>query len=80
MADDTTAPGVTEAFSKRVRLNFASLSLAYCFGLISYLVWRGAPGNSLHESALSWAFIVAGGVLGGIGFGAVSALMPGAKR
>jgi cytochrome bd-type quinol oxidase subunit 2 len=66
----------TEGFSKKVRIVFASIALAFCFVLIGYIVLKGSPTNSLHESALAWAFVVTGGTLAGIGFGAIASLLP----
>ena len=77
MAGDVPAP---EAFSKRIRLNFAVSTVAFCVGLIAFLVWNGQAENSLHQSALAWAFALFGGVLAGIGFGAVAQLLPGLKK
>lgn len=77
MADETPAE---KQFSRRVRLTFAWAALAYCGGLIAYLTLAGKPENSLHQSGLSWAFLVTGGVLAGIGFGAVAPLLQSLKK
>jgi uncharacterized membrane protein YdcZ (DUF606 family) len=69
-----------EGFSKRVRLSFANGTVGFCVLLIVFVVVRGDPANSLHQSALAWAFALFGGVLAGIGFGAVAQLLPGLKK
>jgi len=59
----------------------AWLGLAFHAGTIAYLIARGRPDNSLHASALSWAYLTAAGILAGIGFGALTPLLaPGLLR
>lgn len=44
--------------------------LAGCAALIGFVVGWGNPDNTLHTSALSWAFTLSGAMLGGYLFGA----------
>jgi amino acid transporter len=57
---------------------FAVAALLFCAGIIVWLLLYGKADNSLHSSALSWAFCIGAGVLAGVGFGAVAHLIPGA--
>jgi hypothetical protein len=61
------------------KIAFAVLALAFNAGLVVWLMLYGKPDNSLHTSALSWAFTLSVGVLAGGGFGAVADLIPGFK-
>jgi hypothetical protein len=61
------------------KIAFAVLALAFNAGLVVWLMLYGKPENSLHTSALSWAFTLSAGVLAGVGFGAVAHLIPGFK-
>lgn len=56
----------------RVRKKIVYATLAFCFSMIAYLVWTGSPDNSLHESALAWAFSLSIFVISGYVFGAVA--------
>lgn len=51
------------------------LALAFHAGIVVWLIAYGRADNSLHASALSWAFATAAGVLAGIGFGALAPLV-----
>lgn len=62
---------MTDFFSLRSRLVIGVVSLALCFFLIGFLVINGNPDNSLHQSALAWAFTGSFAILGGFGFGKV---------
>ena len=67
-----TNQNLVKTMPKRsTRRNIVYATLIICFGLISYLVWGGDPTNSLHESALAWAFSTSIFVIGGYVFGAV---------
>lgn len=48
-----------------------SISLIFTWSLIVYLVVSGSPTNSLHESALAWAFMTNIAVLFAYSFGTV---------
>ncbi|MBX9757226.1 MAG: hypothetical protein K2Y29_00505 [Beijerinckiaceae bacterium] len=56
------------------------LCLGAMFALIAIVTWKGDPSNSLHTSAQSWGFTVFGGILAGLGFGAVAEFVPFLKR
>jgi len=45
-------------------------SLLFCWALIAYITVKGDPANSLHTSAMSWAFFSWLAVFGGYVFGA----------
>jgi hypothetical protein len=47
----------------------AIIVLAFNAMLITYLVAKGDGNNSLHTSALAWAFFFSGGILVGFGLG-----------
>lgn len=44
--------------------------LVGCSALIGFVVGWGHPDNTLHSSALAWAFSLSGAMLGGYLFGA----------
>lgn len=50
---------------------FAGITVAFCFLIIALITWMGDPTNTLHTSALAWAFSTVIFVLGGFIFGAV---------
>lgn len=54
-----------------VRIIFGSITLGFCWGIILIILWKGTPGNALHDSALSWCFALIGAVLLGFGVGGV---------
>jgi hypothetical protein len=56
---------------RRTRRGIAIGTLVGCGLIIFYTVIHGDPGNTLHQSALSWAFTLAGATIGGYIFGAV---------
>jgi hypothetical protein len=58
------------------RIAFAWAALGFTGGVVWWLLLYGKADNSLHASALSWAFMISGGVLAGVGFGAISNLIP----
>jgi len=71
MSDETSAPSTLASWN--VRIIFGSIVLAFCMYVILYVVLKGAPGNSLHDSALSWAFMLIAAILGGFGVGTFAA-------
>lgn len=71
MSEDAAAPSAAAGWN--VRVIFGSVVLALCIALIAYLVAKGSPTNSLHESALSWGFILIAAILGGFGVGTLAA-------
>lgn len=42
--------------SNKTRRTIVVISLLFTYALIVYLVFKGSHTNSLHESALAWAF------------------------
>lgn len=76
MNDTTTAATDTAATldqitgpTRQVAKNIVSATLMFCWTLILFLVVYGSPSNSLHISALSWAFTLNGAVIGAYLFG-----------
>ncbi len=57
--------------SSGTRVWFSAITVAFCFLIISLVTWMGDPTNTLHTSALAWAFSTTIFVLGGFIFGAV---------
>lgn len=64
------APSARSAWN--VRIIFGSAALAFCLAVISFIVVKGTPGNSLHDSALSWSFMLVIAILAGFGVGTVA--------
>ena len=56
---------------RRTRRRIVYATLLACAQLVLYVVVWGDPANTLHASALSWAFTLAGMTIGGYIFGAV---------
>ncbi len=67
MAEDITKP---EGPSRETKRSFAIAALVFSFATISYVVVVGDPGNTLHQSALSWGFTMAMFVMGAYAFSA----------
>lgn len=57
--------------SPTTRTRIVVSSLLFCWTIIAYLILGGDPLNSLHTSALAWAFGSAGALVGAWVFGAV---------
>lgn len=57
--------------SKDTRKWITVVSVLYCFGLAGVTTFWGQAGNTLHESAQSWAFVTAIFVISGSVFGQV---------
>ncbi len=68
MTDDTSQSYMPRRRTRR-RIVYATLFI--CSQLVGYVVVWGDPANTLHASALSWAFTLAGMTIGGYIFGAV---------
>ena len=58
-----------------VRIIFGSIVLGFRMSIIGYLVLKGSPTNSLHDSALAWSFGVVIAILAGFGVGTVAERM-----
>lgn len=64
MTDDS-APAAVPAPplpSKDVRLGIVCAVLLFCILVIGFCLLRGDPANSLHQSALAWAWTLIGAV------------------
>ncbi len=57
--------------SRKTRKGIVIYTLLFCSLLICLLLFKGTPGNTLHESALAWSFSVYAGVVFAYVFGAV---------
>jgi len=60
-----------QAPTRRTRRIIVSVTLAYCYATIGLILVFGSQDNSLHQSALSWAFSLSMFVIAGYIFGAV---------
>lgn len=66
--------------NRTLRGTVAVCMLMLCWLLIGWIVLAGDPENSLHASALAWAFAMQLGIMAGLGFGAALERWPGAKN
>ena len=57
--------------TRQTRKQLVIATLLFCWLIISYVVGFGEPDNSLHTSALAWAFASSMGVVFAYVFGAV---------
>lgn len=80
MSDATSTPAVDVDYvlvnglplpSRKTRKGIVIYTMLFCTLLICALLFKGTPGNTLHESALAWAFSVYAGVVFAYVFGAV---------
>ncbi len=55
---------------RRTRRKIVYSTLFTCAQVVGYVLLWGDPANTLHTSALSWAFTLAGMTIGGYIFGA----------
>jgi drug/metabolite transporter (DMT)-like permease len=62
------------------KLIFAVAGLIFCGVTIAWIVAYGRPDNSLHDSALSWSYVLAAGLFAGVGFSAIAYLLTGSKE
>ena len=58
------------------RIVFAIAFLLFFSGIIIYLILYGKGDNSLHVSALGWAFLGDIGILAALGFGGIVEAIP----
>ncbi len=56
---------------RSTRRRIVYVTLIFCYAMIALLSFIGDADNSLHQSALSWAFSLSIFVIGGYIFGAV---------
>lgn len=66
-------------FNKSWQAGIIIGTVVLCWILIGAIVWKGDPHNSLHSSALAWAFTVNVGAMAGLGFGTAVQYLPSAK-
>lgn len=78
MADDGITS--TSIMNNTLRAVLALIALLFFSGMIVYLILYGKSENSLHQSALGWAFVGDLGVLAALGFGAIANILPGMKK
>ena len=70
MSDTETEPIESWTPRRRTRRRITVCTLLGCGAIIFYVIGYGEPANTLHQSALSWAFTLAGATIGGYIFGA----------
>jgi len=70
MTNEVTEVAKDTAPSRETKRSFAIVALVFSFGIISYVTVVGDPGNTLHQSALSWGFTMAMFVMGAYAFSA----------
>lgn len=56
---------------RKTRKQIVIATLAFCWSVVAMLLWKGEPTNSLHTSALAWAFATSTAVIFAYVFGAV---------
>lgn len=71
-----TKTQLSAPLSRSWRTGIAVASVIASWILIWWVTINGNPSNSLHQSALSWAFALQMGVLAGLGFGAIVDYLP----
>lgn len=57
--------------SRRTRRRFVIATLVFCWSVAVYVIGWGNPTNSLHVSALAWAFGTSAATIFAYVFGAV---------
>lgn len=80
MTDTPTTTPVETPLGPRTRVTAAAIGGAFSMAMAVYIVMKGSPTNSLHESALSWSFMMIMAILIGLGFGAIKDLIPSFKK
>lgn len=66
----------TISMNSSFRIAFAIAFLIFFSFIIVYLIFYGKPDNSLHSSALAWAFLGDMGILAALGFGQIVESIP----
>jgi hypothetical protein len=69
--DDITLVNGFPIPTRSTRKKTVAVTLMFCFTLVAYLVGYGDAANSLHTSAMAWAFSLSVAVVTGYIFGAV---------
>ncbi len=73
MTDDTTEKPTLNSTWK---ITIALIVLAFNACTLWWLLLYGHSENLLHQNALSWQYMISGGVLAGIGFGEIVQFLP----
>lgn len=71
MSEDLVRVEADYVASVTTRRRIVVVSLLFTWVLITLLVWKGDPANSLHSSALAWAFMANLAVLFAYSFGII---------
>lgn len=58
--------------TRRTRRNVVIATLLFSWAVIAWIVTKGDPANSLHQSALAWSYATFVGVIFAYVFGAVA--------
>ena len=72
MAEEVTTLNGVPLPSQRARQGFVVTTLIFCWSIVLFVVFYGDPANSLHSSALAWAFGTSAAVLFAYVFGVVA--------
>ena len=72
---DTVQPPPAPAVGANTHKWFGGIITAFGIGVVIYLILWGKGDNSLHTSAMSWAFCLIGVVLASFGFPAAVQLL-----
>jgi hypothetical protein len=74
---DATPP----AFNNTFKCALTITTLVFHAGIVLFCLRWGDPANSLHSSAMAWAFAVSAATLAGIGIGAITpAILEATKK
>lgn len=65
--------------AKNFRRIITGATLMFCFSIIVALIYKGTAGNSLHESAMSWAWFGVVVILAGTGLSFLQSYIPTIK-
>jgi hypothetical protein len=65
------ADPVPVSFNNTWRAGFTVCTFLFNAGIIVFCLLKGEPTNSLHSSAMSWAFFVDLTILAGLGIGSL---------
>jgi hypothetical protein len=69
------------AFNNTLKCVLTVATLVFHAGIVLFCLRWGDPANSLHSSAMAWAFAVSAGILAGLGIGAITpALLETVKK
>jgi hypothetical protein len=65
----STNPAANVLPSMRTRRNFVIATMLFTWAIIVFVLLRGEASNSLHSSALAWAFATNAAIIGAFIFG-----------